>query len=79
VLSQLRQNPAQMNLHVRLVWTRGERPVQKLFGLSKRALIFTDQAQELQSVRLARVGGEHLRQHRFGLLPFAMPQQVRSL
>ena len=37
-----------------------------------RALIFTDQAQELQSVRLAPVGGEHLHQNFFSLPPLAL-------
>src|SRR5205085_11224664 len=44
MLSHLRQNPAKMDLYMRLVWTRDERLAQKLFGLSKRALIFADQS-----------------------------------
>src|SRR5882724_1288831 len=41
--------------------------------------MFADQAQELQPVRLAGIVIQHLRQHRFGLLPLALPNEVRSL
>jgi len=42
-------------------------------------LIFSDQAQQLQPVRLAGIGGEHLHQNLFGLPPLALLNQVCGL
>jgi hypothetical protein len=75
----LRQNPAQMDLHMRLIGAQGQRAAQQLLGFRKPVLMFADQAQQLQSVRFARMGGKQLRQQLPGLLPPAMPDQVRGL
>jgi hypothetical protein len=76
VLAYFRQKPAQMNLHMRLPGTQVKRPAQQRFRLRKLALIFTNQAQELQPVRLAGIGGKHLRQQLVGLSPLALLNQV---
>jgi hypothetical protein len=68
-----------MDLHMRLVGAQDERLAQQRLCIRKLALIFADQAQELQSVRLAGIGGKHLRQNLFGLPPLALLNQVGDL
>ena len=68
-----------MDLHMRLLRAQRERASQKLFGVFKPALIFADQAQKLQPIRLVRIGGKHARQNLVGLLPAAMPDEIRGL
>jgi len=38
--------------------------------------MFANQAQELQPIRLARIGGKHLRQNLFGLPPLTVLNEV---
>ena len=68
-----------MDLHMRLLGARRERPPQKLLSLRQHALIFADQTQKLQPVRLVRICGQNLRQHRVGLLQAALPDEIRGL